>query len=248
MVEIRENETIDDLILGGLKIIQKNSGFRFSLDAVLLAHFVAVKKGSKIIDLGTGTGVIPLILTTRAQELEITGIEIQKEVAQMAKRSMDLNHLDMVRIINTDLRNMGQEHYGRYDVVISNPPYLPLNQGKISPSEEIAISRHEIKCSLEELIKSAGKFLKNQGKFALVHRAERLAEIISLLKLYTLEPKRIRFIHPYQAKPANLLLVEAIKGASPGLTVHTPLVVYKDDGTYAKEILEYYGGDMTCER
>ncbi|KJS18796.1 MAG: hypothetical protein VR72_21555 [Clostridiaceae bacterium BRH_c20a] len=246
MVDVRENESIDELILGGLKIIQKTGGFRFSLDAVLLAHFATVKKGYKVIDLGTGTGVIPLILTTRALELNITGVEIQEEVAQRAKRSLALNQLKNIKIITADLRNLGEEHLGHYDLVISNPPYLTLNQGKISPSEEIALSRHEIKCSLEDLIRSAQKLIKNQGRFALIHRAERLAEIIAYLKVYKLEPKRIRLIHPYLAEAANLVLIEVIKGAKPGLTVHTPLVIYNGDGTYTKEILDYYDGGETC--
>ncbi|KJS87909.1 MAG: hypothetical protein JM58_02565 [Peptococcaceae bacterium BICA1-8] len=247
MVDVRENESIDDLILGGLKIIQKTGGFRFSLDAILLAHFATVKKGYRIIDLGTGTGIIPLILTTRAHELDITGVEIQEEAAQMAKRSLALNQLLDIKIINADLRKLGEEHWGHYDLVISNPPYLTLNQGKISPSEEIALSRHEIKCSLEDLIRSGEKLVKNRGKFALIHRAERLAEIIAHLNTYKLEPKRIRLIHPYLAESANLLLVEAIKGGKPGLTVHTPLVVYNADGTYTKEILNYYYGGETCD-
>jgi len=247
LIELYENEIIDDLLIGGLKIIQKKSGFRFSIDAVLLAHFAAVKKGNKIIDLGTGTGVIPLILTTRAQDLEITGVEIQKDMAQMAKRSLFLNHLEQVKIINADLRELGTEHYGRYDLVTSNPPYLPLKQGKISPIEGIALARHEVKCSMEDVIRTAQQLLKNQGKFALVHRAERLAEIIACLKSYSLEPKRLRLIHPYLAKPANLLLIEAVKGAKPGLKVHEPLIIYNADGTYTREILEYYCGGETCE-
>lgn len=248
MVDILENETIDDLIIGGLKIIQKGSGFRFSLDAVLLAHFVTLKKGLKIIDLGTGTGVIPLILTARVQNSEIIGVEIQKEIAQMAERSIELNKLKQINIINGDFRSLGKEHYGKYDLVISNPPYLPVNQGKISPCKEIAISRHEITCSLEDLIVTASRFTKNLGRFALIHRAERLAEIIALLKANILEPKRIRFIHPFLDKPANLVLIKSIKGAKPGLAVDVPLVVYNADGTYTEEILEYYYGGETYER
>lgn len=248
MTDIRENETVDDLILGGLRIIQKSSGFRFSLDAVLVAQFAFVKNGLKIIDLGTGTGVIPLILTTRAQNLDITGVEIQEEIALMAQRSMKLNNLDQVTIIHGDLRRLGQEHYGKYDLIISNPPYLPVNQGKISPAKEIAISRHEIMCSLEDLILAAAKLAKNQGRFALIHRSERLAEIITILKANGMEPKRMRFVHPYLKRPANLILLEAIKGAKPGMTIDTPLVVYNDDGTYTREIQKYYDGGETCAR
>lgn len=247
MVEIFDNETIDDLILGGLKIIQKKKGFRFAIDAVLLAHFATVKKGAKIIDLGTGTGVIPLILSTRGRDLEITGVEIQKQVAQMAQRSIALNHLEGIKIINTDFNDLDSMHHTKYDLVVSNPPYLPVDRGKISPSEEIALSRHELKCSLEDLVKSAVLLLKNQGRFALIHRSDRLAEIIALLTTHKLEPKRIRLVHPFFGKPANLLLVEAIKGAKTGVAVHEPLVIYDNDGKYTKEILEYYGGE-TCER
>ncbi|NLT95140.1 MAG: tRNA1(Val) (adenine(37)-N6)-methyltransferase [Clostridia bacterium] len=248
MSNFRDTETIDDLILGGLRVIQKTGGFRFSLDAVLLAHFVAVKDGYKIIDLGTGTGVIPLILTTRARNLEITGVEIQEEIALMAQRSIKLNNLEQVTIFNADLRALGPEHYGKYDLVVSNPPYLPVNQGKISPIKEIALSKHEITCTLEDLVITAGKLAKNSGKIALIHRAERLPETISLLKGKGLEPKRLRAVHPYQKRPANLILIEAVKGAKPGLAIESPLIVYNDDGTYSDEILTYYNGGETGAR
>jgi tRNA1Val (adenine37-N6)-methyltransferase len=246
LVEIFANETIDDLILGGLKVIQKKKGFRFALDAVLLAHFASLKRGNKIIDLGTGTGIIPLILSTRAKDLKITGVEIQQEVAQMARRSVTLNNLKDIEIVNADLRNIGSEQHGQYDLVISNPPYLPIGQGKISPIEEVALSRHELECSLEDLVKSAALLLKNKGNFALVHRPERLGEIISLLTKFKIEPKRIRLVHPFLNKNANLVLIEATKGTKPGLIVHEPLVIYHDDGVYTKEIMEYYDGGETC--
>lgn len=244
-VEIKENETIDDLILGDLKIIQKRDGFRFSLDAVLLAHFAHLKKGAQIIDLGTGTGIIPLLLSTREVGLEILGVEIQKAIAEMAQRSIALNALKQIQVINEDFRELGREHFNRYDLVISNPPYLPVAQGKISPKEEIAVARHELKCTLEDLIKAASKFMVDKGRLALIHRAERLAEIISYAKSYNLEPKRLRLIYPYLNQTANLVLVEAIKGGKPGLQVQKPLIVYNEDGSYTQEILEYYLSGVT---
>jgi len=242
MVEIKDNETVDDLLISGLKIIQKARGFRFSLDAVLLAHFVTVKEKDKVIDLGTGTGIIPLLLTTRAKGLDLTGVEIQKEIAEMAQRSMILNGLNEIKIMNEDLRQIPKSFNGQYDLVVANPPYLPLNQGKISPLPEVAISRHEIKCSLEELVRTAARLLKPQGRFALIHKSDRLTELMLVLKANDLEPRRMRLIHPKLEKNANLVLLEARKGAQPYLEVLNPLIVYERDGSYSQELLEYYLG------
>ncbi|MDK2822278.1 MAG: tRNA1Val (adenine37-N6)-methyltransferase [Clostridia bacterium] len=246
VVKIKENETVDDLILSGLKIIQKTSSFRFSIDAVLLAHFVTVKKKDKVIDLGTGTGVIPLIISTREKELDLTGIEIQEEMAEMAKRSMLLNNLTDIKIIAGDFRKLGKEFNNKFNLVVSNPPYLPLNQGKISSIPEIALSRHEIKCTLGELMETAARLLKNQGRFTLIHRAERLGQIIALLQKEKLEPKRMRLVHSHFNKPANLVLLESVKGASPSLKVYEPLIIYNQDGSYTNEILNYYFGGEAC--
>ncbi|MFZ7102176.1 MAG: tRNA1(Val) (adenine(37)-N6)-methyltransferase [Peptococcaceae bacterium] len=244
--ELRENEVIDDLILTGLKIIQKTDNFRFSIDAVLLAHFVTLRNGDKIIDLGTGTGVIPLILTTRQTGLAITGVEIQKEMADMAARSVKLNNLENITVMNEDLRRLDPTFFTNHDLVVANPPYFPINQGKVNPVKEIALARHEITCTIKDLIATAQKLLKDKGRFSLVHRAERLGEIIVILVQAGLEPKRIRFVHTYDNKPANLVLIEAMKNAKSGVIIQEPLIVYTEKGSYSAEVFKYYFGGETC--
>jgi len=245
LVEIRENETIDDLIISDLKIIQKSKGFRFSIDAVLLAHFATVKKRDKVIDLGTGTGVIPLILSSREADLDLTGIEIQAEMAEMSSRSMVLNKRADIKIIQGDFRKLDKMFNDKFDLVVSNPPYLPINHGKISPIPQVAISRHEIKCNLDELVQTAARLLRFQGRFALIYKVERLSEIFRELQKGSLEPRRMRLIHPQINKPANLVLIEAVKGAKSDLKILEPLIIYNQDGAYTKELLEYYFGGET---
>ncbi|MFY9175254.1 MAG: tRNA1(Val) (adenine(37)-N6)-methyltransferase [Peptococcia bacterium] len=243
MKYLQEDESLDDLLLNGLQIIQKTGGFRFTLDSILLAHFVTLKNGDHIVDLGTGTGIIPLVLTTRAQKLRITGIEIQPEMAEMATRSVLLNKLDeQIEIREGDLRNI-HKTLGREvcHVVTANPPYGLIGDGQISPVKNKAQSRHELSCTLEEVVQAAAKLLNYQGRFALIQRAERLNSLFSLLTHYKLEPRRVRFIHPYIDKPARLVLVEARKCAPQNLQVLPPLVVYHESGRYTEEILKWYG-------
>ncbi|NMA01902.1 MAG: tRNA1(Val) (adenine(37)-N6)-methyltransferase [Clostridia bacterium] len=246
MVEIKHDESLDDLILSGLKIIQKKSGFRFAIDAVLLAHFTSLENKDKVIDLGTGTGIIPLLLTTRCEDLDITAVEIQGDMVEMAKRSLELNNLDNIRIIQGDFRELESLYNDKFNLVISNPPYLPLNQGKISPREDIALSRHELKCNLREVISTASRLLKMGGRFSLVHRSERLAEIITEFTRKNIEPKRLRLVYPQLEKPSNLVLLEGIKGAKPGLKIEKPLAVYDGQGNYTQEVLKFYGGDFNA--
>lgn len=243
MVGLKQDESLDDLLINDLKIIQKTKGFRFTLDAVLLAHFATVKDRDKIVDLGTGTGVIPLILSTRAEELRIYGVEIQEDMAEMANRSVILNELeDTVSILNEDIKNL---HYaikgGIYTLVTANPPYWELNKGKPSMLQTRASARHELDCVLEDVVAAAGKLLNYQGRFALIHRTERLCDIFSLLRQYSLEPRRLRFIHPFAGKSAQHVLIEARKKAAADLQVLPPLIVYEQPGKYTQEVLNWYG-------
>lgn len=240
---LKENERIDDIELKGLKIIQDTTGFCFGIDAVLVANFCDIKKNSKIVDLGTGTGIIPLILWGKNDVEKIYGVEVQEEVADMAKRSMELNNLEeKIEILNIDLKEV--EKYidiDSVDVVVSNPPYMNSGGGLLNPNDKKAISRHEVLCSLEDVIKKAKKLLKDNGAFFMIHRPYRLVDIIYLLRKYKLEPKVLRFVHPKMGKEPNMVLIKAVKGGNPELRTKPPLYVYEDDGKYTKEIDEIYG-------
>jgi tRNA1Val (adenine37-N6)-methyltransferase len=243
MVYLKPNETLDDLLINELKIIQKNKGFRFTLDSVLLAHFATIKEGDRVVDLGTGTGIIPLILSTRSSKLNIYGVEIQEEIVEMACRSVRLNGLeDKITIIQADIKELNQYlEGGSYKLVTANPPYWTLNEGKTSSLQTRAFSRHEIKCVLEDVVAGASKLLNHQGRFAIIHRSERLSDIISLMREYKLEPRRVRFIHSFIDKEAQHVLVEARKNAPPDLKVLPPLIVYERPGKYSIEVLRWYG-------
>lgn len=243
------DETLDDLLINDLKIIQKKQGFRFTLDAVLLAHFAAVKEGDAVVDLGTGTGVIPLILSARAKKLRIYGIEIQEEMAQMALRSVKLNGLeDTIRLVQADLRELpGSITGGIHTLVTANPPYWNVRCGKPSDLPGRALARHELNCELEDIVACAGKLLNFQGRFALIHRCERLEEIWALLGRYKLTPRRMRFVHPFLDKEARHVLIEARKNAAADLRILPPLVVYEKPGQYSAEVLRWYGKEAPDE-
>lgn len=238
---VYDHERVDDLQLNNLKIIQNPEGFCFSIDAVLLGNFVTLKKNAKVVDLGTGTGIIPILLAGKSKTSHITGVEIQSEVADMAKRSIKLNKLeDRIEILNIDLKNI--EEYldiNKYDVVTSNPPYM-YPDGNINIENKKAISRHEVKCNLEDVIKTASRLLKHNGKFFMVHRPIRLVDIMVCLRKYKLEPKKLRFVHPTYNKKPNLILVECVKCAKPELKILDPLYVYKENGKYTDEIHDIY--------
>ncbi|WAW15832.1 tRNA1(Val) (adenine(37)-N6)-methyltransferase [Peptostreptococcus equinus] len=238
---LKENERIDDLQFNELKIIQNPNGFCFGIDAVLLANFVKVKQKHKMVDLGTGTGIIPILVSGKSRVSEIIGVEIQDEVADMAKRSVELNRLqDRIKIENIDMRQIcsiiGKNSY---DVVTSNPPYMHSN-GMINPNDKKAISRHGIMCDLEDVIKIAADLLKPNGKFFMVNRSQRLVDIIDFGRKYKLEAKVMRFIHSKVGKSPKLVLVEFVKYAKPELKILNPLYVYKEDGTYTEELLSIY--------
>lgn len=239
---IYKHERVDDLQINNLKIIQNPDGFCFGIDAVLLANFVRLKRNARVVDLGTGTGIIPILLAGKSRTSHITGIEIQEEVADMARRSVRLNNLDdRIEILNADLKEA--ENFlevNQYDVVTSNPPYMHT-QGLINENDKKAISRHEIKCSLEDVIRVSSRLLKHNGRFLMVHRPIRLVDIMFYCRQYKIEPKRLQFIHPTYNKKPNLLLIECVKAAKPELKILDPLYVYREDGKYTEQILNIYG-------
>lgn len=242
-VKLKENERIDDLELQNLKIIQNKNGFCFGMDSVLLSDFAKeIKHESTIIDLGTGTGILPILLSAKTQNTKIVGIEIQEEVAEMATRSVLLNDLqNKIEIICEDIKNLKNKYReGSFDVVITNPPYKKMGTGAINEKEAKLISRHEITATLEDFIITAKYLLKDQGSMYLVHRPERITDILSILRKYKLEPKVVRFVQPNIEKAPNLVLVKAIKNAKQFLKIEPPLYVYEKNGEYTKEILKIY--------
>lgn len=242
-MELLENERIDDLEYKNLKIIQNTKGFCFGVDSVLLSDFAkGIKKNSTIVDIGTGTGIISILLSAKTNVKKIYGIEIQEEVANMAKRSINLNNLDdKIEIINTNIKDVFEFlEPNKIDTIVTNPPYMKLNTGAQNEEKKKLISRHEVECTLEDIIKISYKLLKSNGEFYMVHRAERIVDILYYLRQYKLEPKVLRFIQPKENKEPNLVLIKAVKNAGYQLTIEKPLVIYNNDGSYADEILEIY--------
>lgn len=242
-VELKPEERLDDLHRNHYQIIQNPNKFCFGMDAVLLSGFVKVNTGETVLDLGTGTGIIPILLEAKTEGKHYTGLEIQQESADMAARSVAINKLeDKIDIIVGDIKEasviFGQ---ASFDVVTSNPPYMNHSHGLVNPSGAKAIARHELLCSLEDVIREAGRCLKPNGRFYLVHRPFRLIEIINTLSSYKLEAKRMKFVHPFVNKEPNMVLIECIKGAKSRITVEAPLIVYKEPKVYTDEIYEIYG-------
>lgn len=237
-----KGETIDDL-QNGYRIIQKSHSFRYGVDAVLLADFADIKQKHSVVDLGTGTGVIPILIYARKKPTEITAVEIQKDMADMAERSIKLNGLEKsIKVLSMDLRDtpkiLGK---ARYDCVVTNPPYVKKECGINNPSETKAIARFEIMCSLEEVLMTARELLKPGGKLFMVHRTDRLADIIYEMRNNGIEPKRIRFVHPSIGKRPNLLLVEGARGGKKELKFMDPLYIHDNNGEYTEEIHRIYG-------
>ena len=242
-VELLPGERIDDLERNNYKIIQNPARFCFGMDAVLLSGFAFVREGETAIDLGTGNGIIPLLLAAKTEGKHFTGIEIQPENVDMAQRSVRLNNIeDRVGIVEGDIKTASTD-YGKavFDVVTSNPPYMLGNHGLVNPDSAKAIARHEILCTLEDVVREAALLLKPQGRFYLVHRPFRLAEIIVCLKEHKLEPKRMKMVHPFIDKEPNMVLIESVRGGKPRMTVEAPLIVYKEEGVYNDEIYDIYG-------
>ena len=241
-VEIRNDENIDDLQLNGLMLIQKKDGFKFGVDAVLLSDFANIKKKHKVIDLCTGTGIIPFLLYGKYNPNNIKGIEIQEDMVEMANRSVKLNEINNIEFIHSDLKDVKfLKTLEKADVVTVNPPYKLSNAGIVNPSDKLSIARHEILCNLENVIEASRILLKDNGRLFMVHRPERLADIITLMRKYKIEPKRIRMVHPNKNKAPNIVLVEGQRDGGAFLKWDNPLYVYNEDGTYSDQINEIYG-------
>lgn len=242
--DLKQSERIDYLFDTNLKIIQSPEVFSFSLDAVLLARFVYVpiQKGC-LIDLCTGNGAIPLLLTKRTKG-KITGLELQPRLLDMAVRSTALNKLsDQISLACGDIKE-APDLYGKrqFDIVTCNPPYFPAHQARDKNiNEHLAIARHEIHTTLKEVIEIASLLLKPKGKAAFVHRPERLAEIMTLMRMFHMEPKRLQFVHPKKGKPANMVLIEGTMHGKEGMTVHPPIHVYDENGSYTEDIIHVRG-------
>jgi len=242
---IREEcgERLDDLQCDGLYLIQNPDKFCFGIDAVLLSNFVKVKKDGYAVDLCTGSGIVPILLSTKTKAKKITGIEIQSDIADMASRSVSYNKLDeKIDIINDDISNaLKYIKHSCVDTVCVNPPYMKDMAAIKNPDLPLAIARHELLTDLETVINIANKLLKENGRFFMIHRPSRLSEIFASMRQNRIEPKRIRFIHSYIDSKANLVLIEGLKGSGVWLDVEPPLAVYKEKNVYTDEVLKIYG-------
>lgn len=239
---VRPGERLDDLQCKGYRIIQDPKRFCFGVDAVFLSNFVKAKPGSRILDLGTGTGIIPILLAAKTEGTHLTGLEIQEASAEMAGRSVQLNGLEeRIEIIQGDIKEAaGIFSAASFDVITSNPPYMTHQHGLENEYEPKNIARHEILCNLEDVVKAAAYLVKPGGSFFLIHKPFRLAEIFSVLMQYKMEPKRMRLVHPYVDKEPNMVMIEAVRGGRSRITIEPPLIVYREKGVYTEEIRRIY--------
>ena len=240
---MKPGERLDDLQVRGYEIIQHPGKFCFGMDAVLLSNFARVKKTERALDLGTGTGIIPILLTAKTEGESFTGLEIQEESADMARRSVHHNHLEhKIEIITGDIKE-ADKIFGpvSFDVITTNPPYMIGKHGIANASDALAIARHETLCTLDDILRVSAKLLKYKGRFYMVHRPFRLAEILSKMVAAGIEPKRMRMVHPFVDKEPNMVLIEGMRGGNSRMTVEPPLIVYRDVGVYNEELLVEYG-------
>lgn len=246
MVMIKDYERVDDLELNGLKIIQNPEWFCFGVDAVLLTSFAYIKRKDRVVDLGTGTGIIPLLAYGKYTPSTIVGVEIQPLVAEMANRSIAMNELtDIIKIHQGDIKKAPSEIGSNiFDVALSNPPYKKANTGIINETDTKAISRHELMIKLDELVFSASKLLKDGGRFYMIHRPERLKDIILSLDKHKFAPKRMKFVHSKVKDKPSMFLIEAVKGGGDFLKIEEPIYIYNNDGSYTSEILAMYGKEQ----
>lgn len=243
MIDLKENERLDELQRNGYRIIQNPEKFCFGMDAVLLSGFARAKNGDKVLDLGTGNGIIPILMEAKTNAAHLTGLEIQEESADMAARSVKLNELqDKISIVKGDIKEADKLfNAASFDVITSNPPYMIGNHGLKNPDAPKAIARHELLCTLEDVVSQAAKLLRPGGNFFMVHRPFRLTEIMVLLHEYKLEPKRMQLVYPYVDKEPNMVLIEANRGGNSRITIEKPLIVYEKTGKYMPEIYDIYG-------
>ena len=241
-VEIKDYERVDDLHRNGYRLIQDPKRFCFGVDAVLLSGFAAAKKGDKVLDLGTGTGIIPILMSAKTQAAHFSALEIQPESAEMARRSVLLNDLqDKIDIVEGDIKKAAEIFKPSYfDVITTNPPYMNFEGGLKNSFDPKTIARHEDLCSLDDIALAAQKLLKFGGHFYMVHRPHRLTDIMCTLRAHKIEPKKIRFVQPYANREPNMVLIEGVRSGKPMVKVMPTLVIYKDDGTYTDEILDIY--------
>ena len=241
-----DKEVINYLLAyNDLKIIQRKDMFNFSLDTVLLANFCTITKDvKKIVDFGTNNAAIPLILSRRTNK-PIIGVEIQKEAVELAKKNITLNNLDdQIEIVHSDIKEFVNDSI-KVGLVVCNPPFFKVDEdSNLNDNEFLTIARHEIKINLEEIIKSAAKILDNRGKFAMVHRPQRMIEILNLMQKYDIEPKRIKFVYPKYNKESHILLVEGIYKGKKGLKIEPPLYAHNNDGSYSDEIKKMFGEEI----
>ncbi|MCR5120430.1 MAG: tRNA1(Val) (adenine(37)-N6)-methyltransferase [Lachnospiraceae bacterium] len=240
---VHEGERVDDLQISGLSIIQDPKAFCFGMDAVLLSGFVKVKAGESVLDMCTGNGILPLLLSAKTKASRICGIEIQEKSAELAARNVAMNGLEeRVQIVCGDIKEAGAFFKpASFDVVSCNPPYIPGGRGLKNPDDVKNIARHEILCDFDDVCAAAALMLKNGGRLNLVHRPERTAELICSLSAHKLECKRLRFVHPYVDREPAMVLIEAVKGGGTGCRVDKPLIIYESEGVYSAEIREDYG-------
>lgn len=241
-INLKEGERLDDLGRKGYRIIQNPATFCFGIDAVLLTGFAKIKPGTKVLDMGTGTGIIPILLEAKTDAEHLTGLEIQEESADMARRSVSLNDLDeKINIVTGDIKEAsGIFGKGVFDVVTCNPPYMIGEHGLTGGNDRKTIARHEVLCTFDDVAREAAAVLKPGGTFYLVHRPFRLVELFQTMAKYRLEPKRMKLVHPFVDKEPNMVLIEAKKGGNSRIAIESPLIVYKEPGVYTDEIYDIY--------
>lgn len=242
-ISLKDNERLDELQRNGYQIIQNPEKFCFGMDAVLLSGFAKVKPGGEVLDLGTGTGIIPILMEAKTPAAHLTGLEIQEESADMARRSVQLNGLsEKIDIVTGDIKEADKIFKSAsFDVITSNPPYMIGEHGLQNPDAPKAIARHEVLCTLEDVVGQAAKLLKPGGHFFMVHRPFRLAEIITVMTQHKLEPKRMQLVYPFVDKEPNMVLIEGVRGGKSRMTVEKPLIIYSEPGVYMPEIYDIYG-------
>ncbi len=241
--KLREGERIDELQRNGYVIIQDPKRFCFGMDAVLLSGFAQVKAGEDVLDLGTGTGILPILLEAKTDGRHFVGLEIQQESADMARRSIQLNHLESkIDIVTGDIKD-ASKIFGAssFDVITTNPPYMIGQHGLQNEDDAKTIARHEVLCTLDDILRESAKILPPKGRFYMVHRPFRLSEIMCRMVAYGIEPKRMKLVYPYIDREPNMVLIEGLRGGKPRLKVEKPLIVYQEEGKYTDEIYEIYG-------